>query len=174
MNQPGWLAPAGNREALRGEFRVLRPLPSPACSHRAGEPVWRANPPGSRAPPRKRLGARALRVGTAALRPGRCAADAATGFEHPWRPGGRGARHPHLPLPGTAQLVEGAALIRRYRQVRSLGARLAGGATGWRSGLIYRRLRVRIPSGLPAERSLRVSKQAAGNRIRLPAPQALR
>ena len=28
---------------------------------------------------------------------------------------------------GTAQLVEGAALIRRYRQVRSLGARLTDG-----------------------------------------------
>jgi hypothetical protein len=31
------LAPAGNRAALWGEFRVLRPLPSPVCSHRAGE-----------------------------------------------------------------------------------------------------------------------------------------
>jgi hypothetical protein len=33
-----WLAPAGNRAAANGRgFRLLRPLPSPACSHRAGE-----------------------------------------------------------------------------------------------------------------------------------------
>ena len=53
-----WLAPAGNRVAANdGEFRVLRPLPSPACSHRAGEQFvsWRVNLPGSQAPPRKRL-----------------------------------------------------------------------------------------------------------------------
>jgi hypothetical protein len=76
-------------------------------------------------------------------------------------------------FPGTTQLVEGAALIRRYRQVRSLGARQAGGATGWRSDLINRRLRVQLPSGLP-EGSFLMSKQAAGQRIRLPALQAFR
>jgi hypothetical protein len=33
-----WLVPAGNRAAANGrEIRLLRPLPSPACSHRAGE-----------------------------------------------------------------------------------------------------------------------------------------
>ena len=44
-------------------IRVLRPLPSPACSQRAGDPLWRVNPPGPRALPRKRLSVRvAVRV----------------------------------------------------------------------------------------------------------------
>lgn len=63
-----WLALAGNRVAAETrEIRFLRPLPSPVRSHLAGEQSWRVNPPGSRAPPRKRLGVHALRVGTAAL-----------------------------------------------------------------------------------------------------------
>jgi hypothetical protein len=49
------LAPAGNRVALWGGFRILRPLLCPACSHRAGDLLWKVNPPGLRAPPRKRL-----------------------------------------------------------------------------------------------------------------------
>lgn len=43
----GVRSPSGTRLALRGEFRVLRPPPSPARSHRAGEPNWNENPPGS-------------------------------------------------------------------------------------------------------------------------------
>ncbi len=35
-----WLAPIGNRVAPRGAIRFLRPLPSPACSHRAGEQLF--------------------------------------------------------------------------------------------------------------------------------------
>ncbi len=76
------LAPAGNRAALRGGFRILRLPQSPACSHRAGDP-WRVNPPGLRAPFRTRVGAQALGFEFSALRPGRCAAGAAAGFEHP-------------------------------------------------------------------------------------------
>ena len=46
----------------------------------------------------KAVGRIAVGVGTSSFLFGRCAAGAATGFEHPWRPPGRGVRHPHLPL----------------------------------------------------------------------------
>jgi hypothetical protein len=56
MNRPG------SRLRLEGAWaprdaghRALRPLQSPACSHRESR-MWRVNPPGPRAPPRKRLG----------------------------------------------------------------------------------------------------------------------
>ena len=45
-----------------------------------------------------------------------------SGFESPGRYSRRANRHLHLPLAAT-QPVDGAALIQRYRQVRSLGAR---------------------------------------------------
>ena len=84
------------------------------------------NLPGLQAPPRKRLGVHTLVFESPILLAevkGRCAAGAATGPENPGRSSGREARHLHLPLPGTTQLVDGAALIQRYRQVRFLGAR---------------------------------------------------
>jgi len=61
------LAPAGNRAALRGGFRILRlPLP-PACSHRAGEQRLERELARWQAPPRKRLAAEAVGVGTSSF-----------------------------------------------------------------------------------------------------------
>ncbi len=51
--------------------------------------------------------------------------------------------------PGTTQLVDGAALIQRYRQVRFLGARPhAAGVTGKRGLLLRERFRVRVSGGV--------------------------
>ena len=83
MNQPGRLAPAGNRvgaQALRFEFSVLcHPLPV----HTGRRAVPERDPAGWRAPPRKRLAVQAVGVGTSSFLFGRCAAGAAAGFEHP-------------------------------------------------------------------------------------------
>ena len=57
MNQPGgWPRPETGwaLTALRFEFSVLCHIPP--VRTRLGIPLWRVNPPGSRAPPRKRMG----------------------------------------------------------------------------------------------------------------------
>jgi hypothetical protein len=90
MNQPGWLAPAGNRvgvKALGFEFSVLchlRPVHTGPESRR-GE--WTCRVAG---PVPKTGGREPLRVGTAALLRGRRAAGAAPGLESRGRvtPGG--------------------------------------------------------------------------------------
>src|SRR5262249_48544373 len=99
-------SPSGTRLALRRvsfEYSVLRHLPPARISGRAD---MESEPAGWRAPSRKRVGGRPLRVGPPLSSLGRRAAGAATGFEHPWRSRGRGARHPRLPL-ATTQPVEG-------------------------------------------------------------------
>lgn len=106
--ETGW-APA---TVLRFEFFVLCHLP---LVHTGRESCsLESDPPGLRAPPRKRLDVRTLRVGTAVLLDGRCAAGVAAGFECPWRSWQAVGLDTLIFLsPGTAQLVEGAALIRR-------------------------------------------------------------
>jgi hypothetical protein len=80
-------------------------------------------PAGWRAPPRKRLAARAVGLGTSSFLDGRCAAGAATGLESPCGLSRLEDRHFHLPLAAT-QPVDGAVLIRRYRSVRLRGGQL--------------------------------------------------
>ena len=155
------LAPAGNRVALWGGFRLLRPLLSLARSHRARDLSWKVNPPGiagaaSKTAERDNA---AVRVRRFPRTNGRRAAGAAAGFEHPRRLPSREARHLRLPL-ATTQPVEGAALIRRYGSVRLRGGQLrrilrealrqthAAGATGQRGRLLSERFRVRLPGGV--------------------------
>ena len=66
---------------LGAGHRALRPLPSPACSHRAGELLLESEPARARGPFRRRIGVRALGIVSSALRSGRCAAGAAAGLE---------------------------------------------------------------------------------------------
>ena len=85
MNQPGRLAPAGNRAAGNTagfDCSVLCHLPPFASGGRANmenEPARR------RASLRRRMSARAQRFESVVLLNGRCAAGAAAGFEYPWR-----------------------------------------------------------------------------------------
>jgi hypothetical protein len=123
MNQPGrWHRLEGGRASKGAGIRVLRPPPSPDCSHRAGEPTWRVNPPGSRAPPRKRLGVTRCGSGPPlssmeGAPPARQRAIKARAGSLPED------RYFHLPL-ATAHPVVGAALIRRYSSVRLRGGQL--------------------------------------------------
>ena len=112
----GRLAPAGNRV---GAQRRCGSGPSSSAISGLFTPgrravTWRVNLPGLQAPFRMRVAAQALGFEFSALRPGRCAAGAAAGFEDPWRPW-RAARLDTSTFlaSGTAQLVEGAALIQR-------------------------------------------------------------
>jgi hypothetical protein len=111
---------------VRFDFSVLCYLPPVHTGWESSCVSRRVNLPGLQAPPRKRLGAQVLQFESAALLAeinGRCAAGAATGLESPRGVIPREIDTSTFRSPGTSQLVEGAALIQRYRQVRFLGAR---------------------------------------------------
>ena len=146
MNQPGrWHRSESGRARRRAGIRVLRPPPSPVRSHRAGEPIWGVIPPGAGTASKAD---RRSRAGDRALRSPLNGRDPA---------GRRGLPDTQVSLGSTPRRPTGAYPLRLI--------------SGWKGN---RYTRVRSPPPLHRKGDLSMSKQAAGNRIRLPAPQAFR
>jgi hypothetical protein len=136
---------SGGARPLAGESRPIRSARTGRFACPRPEAAWKVNRPGCRAP----------LLADARVTPW-LSSSPPSSEDEPARwsapAGNRGVGTSTFLATGTAQLVAGTALIRRQCQVRSLGARLAGSATGKRSGLIHRRQRVQLPSGLPVRK----------------------